>query len=80
MNKVYTEIGFGNESFFSTEIEEKTKEYRLKKFILPKKILGIYLRFWIFKKVLVISSVNGISVNKKDKNKIKLLLGIEGKE
>ena len=78
MKKVYSEIGFGNPNFLSTEIEEGNKESRVSKFILPKKIEGVYLRFWIFKKVFIISSKNGIVLQNRDKNKFKILFGVQG--
>ena len=83
MKKVYAEIGFGNDNFISTEIETSSldkgkKEYRINKFVKPKKINGYYLRIWIFKKVLVFSTCDGIKLIKKDKNKFKLLFGIQG--
>lgn len=77
--KIFAEIGFGNETFISTEIETKKDEYRINKFVIPKKIEGIYFRFWIFKKVLIISTKNGFEIKNKPKNKIKLLFGIQGK-
>lgn len=56
MKKVFAEIGFGNDTFINTEIEnEDGSEYRVSKFIKPPKIVGYYLRFWIFKKVLIFS-------------------------
>ena len=78
MKKIYAEIGFGNDAILSTEIEEGNKEYRIKKFIIPKKISGIYLRFWVFKKVIILSSKNGLVLQSKDRNKIKLLFGVQG--
>ena len=78
MKKVYAEIGFGNESFLSTEFEEEEKEYRIPKFILPKNIKGFYLRFWMFKKVFILSTNNGFNIGHKDRNKLKILFGISG--
>lgn len=78
MKKIYAEIGFGNDDFLSTEMEEGDKECRVKGFILPEKVSGIYLRFWIFKKVFIISSKNGFKLQDKDKNKLKLLFGVQG--
>lgn len=80
---VYSEIGIGNETFFSTEIEiiennKEIKEYRVSKFIKPKHIKGIYLRIWIFKKVLIISTKEGFKIQNKKKNKLKILFGIQG--
>ena len=76
--KIYTEVGLGNDSFFSTEIEKGKKEYRLNKYIKPKKVNGFYLRFWIFKKVIILSTKDGIKIISKDNNKLKILFGIEG--
>ena len=78
MKKVFTEIGFGNDTFFSTEIEDGNSEYRIPKFIKPQKISGYYFRFWIFKKVFIFSSDNGFRIAKKDKNKFKIPFGING--
>lgn len=78
MKKVFAEIGIGNGTFLSTEIEEGDKEYRIPKFIFPNKITGYYFRFWIFKNVLVLSSDQVIKLKKKDKNKLKILFGVSG--
>ncbi len=78
MKKIYAEIGFGNEHFLSTEIEERNKEYRIKGFILPRKIKSFYFRLWIFKKVFVLSTKNGFEVMIKDRNKLKIIFGISG--
>jgi len=42
--KCFSEIGFGNKSLFSTEFEQGRKEYRINKFILPRKIKDFYIR------------------------------------
>jgi len=73
--KVFAEIGFGNESFISTEIENKKREYRVKKFVTPEKITELYIRIWLFKRVLVLST-KGFSIKKKNKFKFKFLFGI----
>lgn len=78
MKKVFAEIGFGNETFISTEFEEKNSEYRIPKFIFPNKITGLYFRFWVFKNVFILSSDQGFKINKKDRNKLKILFGISG--
>jgi len=80
MKKVFAEIGFGNDSFFSTEFEEGEEEYRIPKFVLPKKIKSLYFRFWIFKTVFVLSTNHGFEIKKKDGRKIKVLLGISGEQ
>ena len=76
--KIYAEIGFGNDTFISTEVEKGKKEYRMDEFIKPKKVNGIYLRIWVLKKVLIISTYNGFKIITKNKNKFKLLFGVEG--
>ncbi len=78
MKKVYAEIGIGNGTFFSTEIEEGESEYRIPKFLKPPKVNGYYLRFWIFKKVFILSTNDGFEITNKDRNKLKILFGISG--
>lgn len=78
MEKIFAEIGFGNDTFLSTEIENANNEYRISKFIMPKIIEGYYLRFWIFKTVVVISTDSGLKIKKKNRNKLKILFGISG--
>jgi len=80
MKKYFAEIGLGNDTFLSTEIEEGDKEYRIPKFIKPRKINGYYLRFWIFKKVFIFSTNHGFEINKKDRNNLKILFGVSGEE
>ncbi len=80
MKKIYAEVGIGNKSFFSTEIEKENKEYRIKKFLIPNKLEEIYIRLWLFKLVLIISFFKGIKLKKKDQSKFKLVLGIGGRE
>ena len=80
MKKIFAEIGFGNDSFLSTEFEEDEKEYRIPKFILPKNIDGVFFRFWIFKKVFILSTNQGLKIKHKDKNKLKILFGISGED
>jgi hypothetical protein len=78
MKKIFAEIGFGNDTFLSTEIEEGEREYRIPKFDKPKHINGYYFRFWIFKTVFVLSTNNGFEIKRKDRNKLKILFGISG--
>ena len=35
IEKIYSELGFGNDTFFSTEIEVGEEEFRVPKFIIP---------------------------------------------
>jgi len=71
-------MGLGNETFFSTEIEEDGGEYRVPKFIKPNKISDRYLRFWIGKRVFILSTRDGFKISKRDRNKLKLVFGIAG--
>lgn len=80
MKKVYAEIGFGNDTFLSTEIEEDNNEYRLPKFIKPQKTDGYYFRIWIFKKVFILSTNKGFVIKNKDRNKLKIVFGVSGEE
>jgi hypothetical protein len=78
MEKIYAEVGFGNDTFFSTEIENEGKEYRVPGFIKPKRISGYYLRLWIFKSIIILSTNPGLEIVKKDKNRLKILFGMSG--
>jgi hypothetical protein len=58
MKKVYAEIGFGNDTFLNTEIEnEDGSEYRVPKFIKPQKIIGYYFFLLIHLLNLILSLV-----------------------
>lgn len=74
MKKIFTEIGYGNDTFFSTEIEEMDREYRIPKFIKSAKITGFYFRFWFFKTVFAVSTERGVNIQKKQK----ILFGVCG--
>ncbi len=76
--QIFSEIGFGNSSFFSTEFENSENEFRVESFIKPKKIKSYYLRFWILKKVFIFDTKELIKIKNKNKNKFKLLFGIRG--
>jgi hypothetical protein len=78
MKKVFAEIGFGNDSFLSTEFEEGDREHRIPRFILPGKIRSLHFRLWVFKKVLILSTNHGIEIKNKDKNRLKIIFGISG--
>ena len=78
MKKVFVELGFGNDSFISTEIEDGTEEYRVARLVMPKKLKSLYFRLWVFKKVFILSTNHGFEVTNKDRNKLKILFGISG--
>lgn len=78
MEKIFAEVGFGNDTFLSTEIENDHTEYRIPKFIKPKVVEGYYFRVWLFKLVFILSTHSGLKIEKKNKNRIKILFGISG--
>lgn len=78
MKKVFAEIGIGNSAFLSTEFEEGEREYRIPKFVVPEKIRDFYIRVWLFKTMIILSTRDGFKMQKKDRNKLKLLFGIGG--
>ena len=73
-------MGFGNEAFFSTEIEESDQEYRLngRKAFVKLNPKAVYVRVWLGYKVYVLSTNEGWKVKSKNKKAFKFLLGIEG--
>jgi hypothetical protein len=75
---VFSEVGFGNKSFFSTEIEEGKNEIRIESFIWPKKVIGVYLRIWVGRSNFILSSCDGFVFKKKNRKKIKFLFGVQG--
>jgi len=76
MKKYYTEIGIGNSSFISTEIETQLSERRISGIHIRGKFQEIYLRFWIGNRVFILSSKEGFVMRMKDKKKLKMLLGV----
>ena len=77
--KIFTEIGIGNKTFFSTEIEKGKLEHRVKGFIIPPKIEGFYIRVWLGKRVYALSSNRFFNTTYKERVKFKLIFGIEGR-
>jgi len=78
MVEIFAEIGLGNESFCSTEIEKGRLEHRIRGFVIPPKIRGVYVRIWVYRWVVVFSTKNRISWQKKPKKRVKILFGVEG--
>jgi len=76
--RIYAEIGIGNGTLLSTEYENNGKEQRVPRFIKPKHITGYYVRFWMFKTVIIISTNNGFKIDKKNKIRFKFIFGISG--
>lgn len=80
MKKIFAEIGIGNDTFVSTEIEEGDEEYRIPRWMIPSVVKGVYLRIWLFKTVFIFSTNHGFEIKQKSKHKFKLLFGISGEE
>jgi len=78
MKKVFAEVGFGNNSFFSTEFEDGNTEYRIPQFLKPQKVSGYYFRLWVFKNVFIVSTNHGFEITHKNRNKLKILFGMSG--
>lgn len=78
MAKVFAEMGIGNGSFFSTEIEEGESECRVPRFVWPEKIVGVYVRIWVGRRVFILSTKEGFVFQKKNRNNFKILLGVSG--
>ena len=73
---IYCEIGYGNKSIISSEIEDNGLEYRVDKLIINK-IVSLYIRLWIDYRVVIIDSQEGIKRINKDRRCFKLLIGIK---
>lgn len=77
--KKYIEIGIGNRWFVRTEIEDEDgTEREFKGLIKPFILKSIYLRIWLGRKVIVIDSREGIKISKKNRRKIKIIIGFYG--
>lgn len=81
MIKIYAEIGYGNDTLFSTEfVREDGREYRLSRFVEPERVTEYYLRFWVFKTVFIVSTKDGFKRKKKKENRFKVLFGVGGEK
>ncbi len=78
MKKIFAEVGVGNETFFSTEIEEGEREYRIPKFIKPGHVNDVYLRIWIGTRVIILSMRDGLKFTIKPRRAFKVLIGLGG--
>lgn len=78
MKKIYAEFGIGNGSIWSTEFEDGDQEFRLPRLVVPETITQCYFRIWIGKRVLIISTKDGVILRKKNRNALKILFGIGG--
>ncbi len=76
--KVFTELGYGNSTFLSTEIElPDGREYRQACFV-SMRVEGVYLRVWMGTRVFILSSRDGLKIQRKDRKAFKILVGIHG--
>jgi hypothetical protein len=71
----YCEIGIGNPSIFSTEIESSRREIRIKGVRFSSlRVRTIYLRIWVGRRVAVIDW-RGLSIRSKSRRSFKVVLG-----
>lgn len=75
--KIFTEIGIGNQSFISTEVERGEREHRVRGFIRMR-VRAIYLRLWVGRTAYILSTKRGFETMPKNRKAFKLLLGFEG--
>jgi hypothetical protein len=78
MIRTYSEVGIGNGSLLSTEYEYGHRELRVSWFAWPEHISGYYIRIWVWRRVMIISTDNGVEIQHKDKRRFKLVLGMKG--
>ena len=83
MRTYFCEIGYGNDTFISTEIVEPNgDDFRARRFMVRKPI-AIYFRLWIKRKVYVLSTNKFFEIRKKPKRPrkgIKILFGIQSED
>lgn len=72
----YSEVGYGNPSFMSVEMENET---RIVGFCLER-IVSMYVRVWVGNRVLIVDSVEGFKMGLKDKKCFKLVFGVRNGE
>jgi hypothetical protein len=75
---IYNEIGIGNDWFLSHEIEIGDTETRHRGWH-PIHLTQIYFRLWIGRRVLILNSKNGLVLQRKSKNRFKLIFGLAGR-
>ena len=75
--EIFTEIGLGNPSFVSREIEKDGREKRIKGCVRYR-IRGVYLRLWLGYRVIILSTLNGFEIEQKPRRAFKFILGVRG--
>ncbi|GKV57933.1 hypothetical protein NCCP2222_38800 [Sporosarcina sp. NCCP-2222] len=74
----FIEFGIGNKWLIRTEKELcDGTEVEEKGITSPIHIESIYVRVWLWKKVMIVDSEEGIKVGRKNKAKVKIILGIK---
>ncbi|MBP1041875.1 DUF3977 family protein [Vagococcus sp. BWB3-3] len=74
----YIEFGIGNTWLVRTEFEDdEGNEYEVPGISGSVYPVGYYFRIWIGKRVLILSTNNGVKLTKKNRRTIKLLFGIQ---
>ncbi|WP_312092395.1 DUF3977 family protein [Niallia sp.] len=74
----YIEFGIGNKWIIRTETElQDGTEFEEKGIKRPIKFHSLYTRVWIRKTVFIIDSKEGFKKRKKERNSLKLILGIK---
>jgi len=71
---VFTEFGFGNTGFVSTEFEFDDQEIRIRGFYGISNFTDPYIRIWIGKRVFVLSK-HGAKVIRKPYRAFKWIIG-----
>ena len=75
----FFEFGIGNKWLVRTETElSDGTEFEEKGIVGPIKPQSVYLRVWIGKTVVILDSKEGFKKLKKNRNEIKIILGIKG--
>ncbi|WP_417899904.1 DUF3977 family protein [Bacillus haimaensis] len=73
----YIEFGVGNKWLLRTETElEDGSEYEEKGLIGPIKLQSVYIRVWIGRRVFVLDSSDGLKLARKDRNAVKVVIGM----
>lgn len=73
----YIEFGIGNRWLLRTETElDDGTEYEEKGIVRPVRFQSLYLRLWIGKTVLILDTKEGFKCSRKDRKKLKIILGI----
>jgi hypothetical protein len=79
MNIHYSEIGIGNPTFLSTEIENELGEMRLHGFLCGPHLLSMYIRIQIFHVIFILDIPEGLIIKHKGYSKFKFLLVLQSR-